>query len=672
MKTDKLNENQFGFRPLTSTTAALKAAIDRIRQNKTDGLMTLAVSLDIKAAFDNAWWPALFHRLRLIDCPSNIYGLIHNYTTDRTVTLDHAGCRVSKTMTKGCIQGSACGPILWNIILDELLELDLPSGCRLQAFADDVLLVAAAGDLATLQNNTNHALHTIVSWGKGVKLTFSPTKTQAIAFSDKARHAHIHIDSHALHFQDDIKLLGIILDSKLLFNKHVTHVINKATRIFNKLIMYCRPTWGAHPENIRTIYLQVIQPIITYAAGIWGHVAKKKYIRQKLLSLQRGFAIRAIKAFRTVSTVAAITLARFTPLDLKVIEVRRIEMARLTGKSDFLPGDIPLERHIPPHRLLHPADRITIQPKFFNSQPELSEHLSSLPHPIVTIYTDGSKLEDDTVGAAFVCFESENNMPTIRKFKLHNCCSVFQAELFAILQAAGWASRKNYTHTLILSDSRSAIQATQNRSNTHPLVSKIHNTIHTHTGYIDFAWVKSHADIAGNQIADTMAKLATRAHKAPDYHYYPISHIKRLAKDDSYSAWNRWYNNEITGRYTHTHLPTIDDVHTLFRHTDITFTLTQTLTGHAYNLTYLHRFKLTEFEVCPCDGVSRQTLEHLLQFCPRFARNRHEHEAVCRYLGFSPYKITDLIKNEHCIQSFARLANSILSVLKDFNNPCTT
>ncbi|CAH2084118.1 unnamed protein product [Euphydryas editha] len=106
MKFDKLSERQFGFRPLTNTTAALSAAISAIEQARSNGLLTIAVSLDIKAAFDNAWWPALFHRLRLIDCPSNICGLIRSYTTDRTVTLDHAGSRVSKTMTKGCIQGS--------------------------------------------------------------------------------------------------------------------------------------------------------------------------------------------------------------------------------------------------------------------------------------------------------------------------------------------------------------------------------------------------------------------------------------------------------------------------------------------------------------------------------------------------------------------------------------
>ncbi|CAG9572033.1 unnamed protein product [Danaus chrysippus] len=139
-KAGKLSKKQFGFRPQTNTTAAIHAAIDLIKQAKTDKLLTVAVSLDIKAAFDNAWWPALFHRLRHIGCPRNIYGLILSYTNQRTVMLDHAGCRASKTMSKGCIQGSTCGPHLWNIILDELLEIDLPPGCRLQAFADDVLL----------------------------------------------------------------------------------------------------------------------------------------------------------------------------------------------------------------------------------------------------------------------------------------------------------------------------------------------------------------------------------------------------------------------------------------------------------------------------------------------------------------------------------------------------
>ncbi|CAG5034257.1 unnamed protein product [Parnassius apollo] len=293
-----LNKFQFGFREQTNTCEAINTALDIIRQAKSNKQLSIAISLDIKAAFDNAWWPALFHRLRHIQCPNNIFGLIQDYVRDREVILDFAGGRVTKTMSKGCIQGSTCGPVLWNIILDELLDTKLPAGCHIQAFADDVLLVVTAASAGKLESAANLALHHIVEWGRSVKLAFGPTKTKLIAFTPKAKTASINIDGHRLCFVPEVKLLGVILDEKLNFGKHVKHVVNRAVRIFNTLCMYSRPTWGAHPENISTIYQQVIVPTITYAAGIWGHVAQKRCIRRALESMQRGFAIKAIRGFR--------------------------------------------------------------------------------------------------------------------------------------------------------------------------------------------------------------------------------------------------------------------------------------------------------------------------------------------------------------------------------------
>ncbi|CAG4953959.1 unnamed protein product [Parnassius apollo] len=144
--------------------------------------------------------------------------------------------RVTNTLSKGCIQESTCGPVLWNIILDELLDAKLPAGCHTQAFADDVLLVVTAASVGELE------------------LAFGPIKTKLIAFTPKAKVASINMDEHRLSFVPEVKLLGVILHEKLNFGKHVKHVINKAVRIFNKLCMYSRYTWGAHPENISTIY----------------------------------------------------------------------------------------------------------------------------------------------------------------------------------------------------------------------------------------------------------------------------------------------------------------------------------------------------------------------------------------------------------------------------------
>ncbi|CAG5032590.1 unnamed protein product [Parnassius apollo] len=86
----------------------------------------------------------------------------YDYVRDWKVILDHAGRRVTKTMSKGCIQGSTCGPVLWNIILDELLDARLPAGCHIQAFADDVLLVVTAASVGELESAANLALHHIV------------------------------------------------------------------------------------------------------------------------------------------------------------------------------------------------------------------------------------------------------------------------------------------------------------------------------------------------------------------------------------------------------------------------------------------------------------------------------------------------------------------------------
>ncbi|OWR43973.1 TRAS3 protein [Danaus plexippus plexippus] len=238
--------------------------------------------------------------------------------------------------------------------------------------------------------NINSALHTITGWGKGVKLSFSPAKTQALAFSAKAKQILITMDSHTIHFQKSIKFLGVILDDKLNFREHINHIVYKATKIFNRLSFFCRHTWGAHPENIRIIYLQVIQLNITYAAGVWGHVADKKCVRKKLLSMQRAFALKAIRGFRTVSTSAALALSLFTPLNLKVKEANRVEATRLTGSSPLLPAHITLESPTPPHLLLHPAHRHTYDSHTFWTQneplPALAEDVSDAGslHSVVT------------------------------------------------------------------------------------------------------------------------------------------------------------------------------------------------------------------------------------------------------------------------------------------------
>ncbi|XP_075972454.1 uncharacterized protein LOC142974177 [Anticarsia gemmatalis] len=545
------------------------------------------------------------------------------------------------------------------MILDDLLDMQLPAGCHMQAFADDVLLIVTANKQEELQTITNTILADISNWGSKVKLNFGPAKTQVIAFTPKAKSAQIHMDGTNLTFVPEIKLLGIIIDEKLLFNRHLKHVIGKAMRIYNKLCIYARPTWGTHPENTRTIYHHVIEPIITYAAGIWGGVVTKKSARKELASLQRGFALKAIRAFRTVSTNAALALAQFMPLDLRILEVHHVEQTRLTNTTHLLPKDVKLERPTPVRELLHPALRVT--------KSDMDHQEADETH---SIYTDGSKQETGAVGAAFVCFDpGDTEQPTItKKFKLHDSCTVFQAELLAILEACKWATQK-YQNTIIYTDSQASLQTIADRSNTHPLVTQIHKIIQTYRGIkqISLKWVKAHTGIIGNEAADAAAKLATQLHRAPDYSSFPMSYVKHQLRKRSTDLWQTRYTSSEQGQHTKNIFPSLTDIAHFRKHTETHFYTTQILTNHGFHKTYLHRFHITPDDCCPCNANTPQTVTHLMTDCPRFAAERIRHELLCRFHDKDPYNLLELLEKEDALASYTELAKNIFSKLKAYN-----
>ena len=128
-----------------------------------------------------------------------------------------------------------------------------------------------------------------------------------------------------------------------------------------------------------------------------GDAVKRQSVRKRLRSFQRLFAIRAIRAFRTVSANAALALAQFKPLHLKIDELRKVDVVKRNATFDVLPDDLTLERKSRPLQLLHPADRQSITFHSSHTQEDADRHCS-----LTNIFTDGSKLEDGKTGAAFV------------------------------------------------------------------------------------------------------------------------------------------------------------------------------------------------------------------------------------------------------------------------------
>jgi hypothetical protein len=76
---DIMNQNQYGFTPQRSTTDADMAVKGFVEERLAAGEIIVPISLDVKGAFDAAWWPSILNGLKAYNCPKNLYNLSKSY-----------------------------------------------------------------------------------------------------------------------------------------------------------------------------------------------------------------------------------------------------------------------------------------------------------------------------------------------------------------------------------------------------------------------------------------------------------------------------------------------------------------------------------------------------------------------------------------------------------------
>ena len=87
----------------------------------------------------------------------------------------------------------------------------------------------------------------------------------------------------AIPWNSQVRYLGLLLDPKLLFTRHLTSVTHKATGIFLQLFpLLARDSTLSIPNKI-TLYKLSIRPILTYAAPVWSNTSSSNYRRLQIL-----------------------------------------------------------------------------------------------------------------------------------------------------------------------------------------------------------------------------------------------------------------------------------------------------------------------------------------------------------------------------------------------------
>lgn len=621
----RMSALQYGFMPQKSTEDSLYDLMQYIRNRLRQKEIITIVSLDIEGAFDSAWWPAIRVRLAEEKCPLNLRLLLDSYLEHRSVRVRYAGAEHSKRTSKGCVQGSIGGPILWNLLLDPLLKSLETGGNYCQAFADDIVLIFHGETAGVIQERANAALGHVWEWGVANKLTFAPHKTMAMTITNRLKYdiPRLSMGGVGVGTVKEMKLLGVIIDEKLTFNSHVTYICKKAIGIYKQLTRAAKTSWGLHPEVTRIIYVATMEPIILYGASAWSTAANKAGVRKQLNVLQRGMAQKLCRAYRTVSLNSALVLAGILPLDLRIRETALLYESKRGIPWEAL-GDRVVERMSRAIDAPHPAEHQIIDIKKIVDQ---EQYLQSGVMD-VKLFTDGSKIAGK-VGAAITIWTNETEINTI-KLALSNYCTVYQAELLALCRATKEITMRYGTVFGVYSDSMAALQALQNPLSLHPLAVTAREHLRTaslQNKAVTLFWIKAHAGIEGNERADELAKAAAGGSKRrPDYDLCPVSFVRGVIRDATLDEWNERYKAETTASVTKIFLPDAKRAYSVVRKFEATSVRTQIMTGHGGFSEYLTRFRCKENPACICDPEKSETVLHILFDCPVHSGERYKIE----------------------------------------------
>ena len=309
------------------------------------------------------------------------------------------------------------------------------------------------------------------------------------------------------------------------------------------------------------------------------------------------------------------------------------------------------------------------------SDKEASKREDTQSKEVIKVYSDGS-IHDGTVGAAAVLYRGGKCKRTLR-LQLGSAeeHTIYEAELVGLILAMQLikTKKRGKVSCVIGTDSQAAVSAIHSEL-TKPgqhlaaefleIASKTALSRSGSAYSLLVRWTAGHVGIKGNERADREAKKAASG-ESTEKRALPKCIRKTIKKSTSAikqefnkglnDIWKKdWNSSERYKRFqakdlispaSKKFLTLISD-HRISRNSaSLVF---QLRVGHAPLNEYLHRFGKVTSAQCPACGAAKETIEHFLLRCPKYA---HERWALFRNIKDSSPQLVDVLSNPKVIIS---------------------
>ena len=263
---------QFGFRKHFSTSHAIISLVERINKVISSDKYMIGVLLDFRKAYDTVNYSILLKQLYKYGVRGHLLDWFKNYLTDRqqfvSVNNNHSS---KKCLSCGIPQGTVLSLLLFLIYIN-----DLPNASEKLfsiLFVDDTNVFMEHTNLDELSDLLNIELDKLSIWLASNKLTLNIDKSHFVIFHRarlKQNTVNISLCDISLNRVNFTKFLGVIIDDKLSFSRHISYIKNKIS-IGMGIIIKARKYLNR--KSLLDQYHAFVYPYLTYCIEIWGNMS---------------------------------------------------------------------------------------------------------------------------------------------------------------------------------------------------------------------------------------------------------------------------------------------------------------------------------------------------------------------------------------------------------------
>ena len=664
MRCNAMKEFQCGFRKGYSTMDILLRLDHEIKNALKENEICVTVYIDLKSAFDKIWRKGVIYKLIMIGIQGNMLKWLESYLQDRFCSVEIGNILSEEVkFDTGVPQGAILSPILFNLMMT---DLPTDEDIKIYCYADDITLTCTKKNLQEIVLSIEKYLNELSKWSRKWGIEVNPSKTKMQYFTRRCiAHPMIRFENAVLRYERTKKLLGLILDSpKLTWNEHVNHVRADCLRRMNILKSLYSTNWGANAVIMKKFYMAYIRSKIGYGIDVYGssmqfkklEVVQNSCLRlilgarntSPVLSLQAEASIPSLDIFRKITMVKTLLKILYRPENDETARVLNIDTSHTSSisrhpvnsfarlnKQFLMTLDVTMIKRTHTRQMMQIPPWVNIQ-KFIIQEPDQEDiYCNNVFQDYIRreyvdyrfLYTDGSKIIDKSATSSGIYIEHSE---TAVAYKLNGKHSIVSAELFAIFKALQYIKEKEIEENcIVFTDSRTALQILANQESAYRNIKEEIQQILIELNLekvVKLHWIKAHAGIRGNEIADRTAKLGHEANKSVKYDLAQedlYNDIKKRIKNWIHENWIVNINHTGTGKFLRdikSDFNQKNPIHLRDRRSAVV--MHRLRIGHAGTLQYLHRFDRAETESCSQCNCP-ETIDHYLLECKRYEQQRN-------------------------------------------------